>query len=97
MPPALETMPSRRPRGSGCSESSSAVRASSSASAHSMTPDWANNALTPTAGDAADAVCEAPARWPPVERPPTTASSGLRSAKRRANRPNFTALPNDSR
>ena len=37
------------------------------------------------------------ARLPPADRPPTTASSGLRSAKRRANRANLAALPNDSR
>ena len=49
-----------------------------------MTPAWAKRASIPTAGDAAAAVCEAPARWPPDDRPPTTARSGLRSAKRRA-------------
>ena len=69
----------------------------SSAPSQAITPAWANSASTPTAGDAAAAVCEAPARRPPAERPPTTASSGLRSAKRRANRANFRALPNDSR
>ena len=97
MPPAFDTIASRRPCGNGCSASSSAVRARSSASWHAITPACANRASTPTAGVAAAAVWEAPARLPPAERPPTTASSGLRSAKRRANRANLAALPKDSR
>ncbi len=60
-------------------------------------PAWAKSASTRTAGVAAAAVWEAPARWPLPERPPTTASSGLRSLKRRAMRANFAEFPKDSR
>ena len=97
MPPALQTMPRRRPGGSGCSESSSAVWASSSASAHSMTPDWANSALTPTAGDAAAAVCEAPARLAAGGPAAHDGQQRLALGEAAANRANFAALPNDSR
>ena len=68
-----------------------------SALRQAMTPACAKSASIPTAGEAAAAVCEAPARWPPDDLPPTTARSGLRSAKRRASLANFGALPNDSR
>ena len=54
------------------------MRARSSASRHAMTPACAKSASTPTPGVAAAAVWEAPARLPPADRPPTTASSGLR-------------------
>ena len=73
------------------------MRARSSASRQPITPACAKSASTPTPGVAAAAVCEAPARLPPADRPPTTAISGLRLAKRRANRANFAELPNDSR
>ena len=75
----------RRPgtRGQGCWTSSAAVSVSSVALRQPITPDWAKSASTPTE--------VLPAR------PPTTASSGLRSANRRAVRANFMALPNDSR
>src|SRR5688572_3290163 len=55
----------------------------SSAPSQAITPAWANSASTPTDGDAAAAVCDAPARRPPAERPPTTASNGFRSAEPR--------------
>ncbi len=97
IPPALLTMPSREPRVSGSRVSSRAVSARSSAPSQGMTPAWAKRAATPTAGVAAAAVCEAPARRPPSESPPTTAINGFRSAKRRAMRANLRALPNDSR
>ena len=73
------------------------MRAISSALEQAITPAWSKSASMPTAGVAAAAVWEAPPRCPLAERPPTTASSGLRSAKRRAIRANFGALPNDSR
>ncbi len=97
MPPALLSTPTRGPAGRGWPTSSRAVSARSSAPAQATTPAWANSASTPTDGDAAAAVCDAPARRPPADRPPTTASRGLRSANRRAKRANFGALPNDSR
>ncbi len=96
-PPALPTMPSRGPAGSGWVVSRRAVSARSVRDAQAITPDWAKSASTPTLGAAAAAVCEAPARRPLLERPPTIASRGLRSANRRATRANFVALPNDSR
>ena len=90
-------MATRGPAGRPCSAISRAVSAISSALRHPITPAWAKSASTPTPGVVAAAVCEAPARRPPADRPPTTASSGLRSAKRRATRANFAALPKDSR
>ena len=97
-PPALPIIASRRPAGS---DRWSRIRAGVDQLGHARrrptTPDWANSASTATVGAAAAAVCDAPARRPPSDRPPTTASSGLRSLIRRATRANFRALPNDSR
>ena len=83
IPPALLSTPIRNPPGSGCWVSTAAVSAMSAPPRHGITPACANRAETPT--------------LPPTDRPATTASSGLRSANRRAVRANFSALPNDSR
>ena len=96
-PPALPMMAIRSPPGSGWSV---IIRAASSSSprwsARTM-PAWAHRVSTARSGDAAAAVCEAPARFPATERPLTTASTGLRRARARAMRAKRRGLPNDSR
>ena len=97
-PPALLTMATRRPAGSGCSARSSAVRPIASALRARDDPGLAEERVDPHGRVWRPRRCaRRPPRWPPADRPPTTASSGLRSAKRRAIRANFGALPNDSR
>ena len=84
IPPALLSTPIRNPPGKGCWVSTAAVSAMSAAPRH------ADDAGLREQGRDADTAADG-------HRPATTASSGLRSANRRAVRANFSALPNDSR
>ena len=94
-PPALDTIATRLPAGSGWQASSAAVSTSSPRLLVAMTPAWSNMASWLISGVAAAAACEA-ARWPAGDRPPTIVSTGIRCATRRAVPPNLRGLPKDS-
>ena len=63
-PPAFVRTATRRPRGSGCVESSTAASMSSSSVSASITPAWRNSASTAVVEPASAAVCEPAARCP---------------------------------
>ena len=92
----LETIATRLPAGSGWQASSATASMSSPRLAVVMMPAWPNSASWVTRGVAAAAVCEAAARWPAADRPPTTVSTGIRCPTRRAVRANLRGLPKDS-
>ena len=96
-PPAFVTSATRRPRGTGCAESSVATSISSSSVRARITPAWRKSASTATSEPASAAVCEPAARLPARVLPPFSARIGLRRASRRAMRENARGLPNDSR
>jgi len=97
-PPALVTIPTRRPVGTGWLTSREATSKSSARVSVRITPAWWNRASTVTSEAASRApVCEEVALAPAAERPLLTASTGLVLATRRAMRANFRGLPNDSR
>ena len=97
-PPALVTIPTRRPAGMGWLASSEATSNSSARLSVRITPAWSNRASTVTSEAASRApVWEEVALAPAAERPLLTASTGLVLATRRAMRANLRGLPNDSR
>jgi hypothetical protein len=97
-PPALVTIPTRRPLGAGWLASRAATSNSSARVSVRITPAWRNSASTVTSEAASSApVWEELARTPAAERPLLTASTGLARATRRAIRANLRGLPNDSR
>ncbi len=96
-PPAFVSTATRRPRGNGWRESSTATSASSSSESARITPACWNSASTAVVEPASAAVCEPAARWPAVVRPPFIARIGFFRATRRATRANLRGLPNDSR
>ena len=61
-----------------------------------MAPACSNSAFWVTSGIPADALCEAAARWPAGDRPPTMVSTGISCPTRRAIMPNLRGLPKDS-
>src|ERR1700722_16928180 len=89
-------MPIRLPRGSGCEPSRAAASTSSPRLVVVITPAWANSASWVISGVAVAAVCEAAARWPAADRPPSTVSTGNLRPTRRAVLANRRGLPNDS-
>jgi hypothetical protein len=97
-PPALVTIPTRRPAGTGWLASSEATANSSPKLSVRITPACWNRASTVTSEAASSApVCDDVALAPAAERPLLTASTGLVLATRRAMRANLRGLPNDSR
>jgi hypothetical protein len=97
-PPALVTMATRRPAGTGCLERKAATSNISASVSVRMTPVWRKSASTVTSEAASSApVCEAVPRSPAADRPLLTATSGLVREKRRATRANLRGFPNDSR
>ena len=96
-PPALVTIATRRPAGSGCASRHAATSNISSIVSARITPDCWNSALTATSLAASAAVWLPAARDPARVRPAFTATIGLVRAIRRAMRPNRRGLPNDSR
>ena len=62
-----------------------------------MMPACSNRACRVISGAATAAVCEAAARWPGVDRPAWTVSTGMCALTRRAVRANLRGLPSDSR
>ena len=97
-PPALVTIATRRPAGTGWLANSEATSNSSARVSVRITPAWWNRASTVTSEAASSApVWEELARAPATERPLLTASTGLVLATRRAIRANLRGLPNDSR
>jgi len=83
--------------GSGCLERNAAASTSSAGVFARMTPAGRKSASTAASEPASAAVCDWVARAPAPVRPPLRARIGLRRATRRARRPNFHGLPNDSR
>ena len=96
-PPALATMATLRPAGTGWLASRTAVSRSSPRLAVAMMPACSNRAWRVISGAAAAAVCEAAARWPGADLPACTVSTGMCALTRRAVRANLRGLPSDSR
>jgi hypothetical protein len=96
-PPALDTMATRPPLGTGWVANRAAVSSSSPMSRVATMPACSNSASRVTIGVAADAVCEAAARCPAAERPACTVRTGMLAPACRAVRLNLRGLPNDSR
>ena len=96
-PPALVTMATRRPAGSGCASRQAAMSNISSIVSARMTPAWWKSASTATSLAASAAVWLPAARDPPRVRPAFTATIGLVRPMRRASRANRRGFPNDSR
>ncbi len=97
-PPALVTIATRSPLGTGCLVSSAATLKSSWSVSVRITPAWSNNASTVTSeADSSAPVCDEVARAPAADRPLLTARIGFLRAIRGASRENLRGLPNDSR
>ncbi len=96
-PPALVTIPTRRPRGSGWLPRASARSNISSSVSAWTTPVWRNSASVAAGPAASAAVCDPAARPPAAVRPLLSTTTGFRRPTRRAIRANRRGLPNDSR
>ena len=97
-PPALVTMPTRLPPGSGWSASSEETSNSSERVSVRITPACSKSASTVTSeAESIAPVWELLARPPAAERPLLTATIGLRGPIRRARREKLRGLPKDSR
>ena len=96
-PPALVTIATRPPLGTGCCASSEATSNSSSSVFVRITPACSNRASTTASLDASAPVCEDAARAPAADRPDLTATIGLIRATRRAIWLNLRGLPKLSR
>ena len=96
-PPALVRIATRRPRGSGCVESSAAASISSSSVSARNTPAWWKSASTAFSDPASAAVCDPAARAPALDVPLFIARIGFLRATRLAIRPKRRGFPNDSR
>ena len=96
-PPALVTIATRPPRGTGWCARSAATSKSSSSVPVRMTPAWRKRASTTVSLSASAPVWEDAARAPARERPALTATIGLRRATRRAMREKSPGLPKLSR
>ncbi len=96
-PPALVTIPTRCPPGSGWVESSEATSSSSDSVSARITPHCSKRASTVRSDAASSApVCELAARAPTAERPLLTTTTGLLFPTRLATRANRPGLLNDS-
>ena len=96
-PPALVTIPTRRPAGSGWVESSEATSSSSERVSARITPHCSKRASTVRSDAARRApVCELAARAPTAERPLLTTTTGFCLPTRLATRANRRGLLNDS-
>src|SRR5215472_5940112 len=96
-PPALDTIATRRPAGSGCAARNAAASTSSPRLCVAMMPAWPNSASCVTRRGPDAAVCDSAARRPAADRPPTTVSTGILWPTRRAVRANPRGFPYDSR
>ncbi len=97
-PPALVTIATRVPAGTGWAASRAPTSNSSCIVSVRITPAWPKSASTVTSeADSSAPVCEALARAPAGERPLLTATIGLALLTLRAIRAKRRGLPNDSR
>jgi len=96
-PPALVTMPTRAPCGSGWFASTIATSNSSSIVSVRITPDWWQSASTALSAPASEPVWLDAARAPALVRPLFTAAIGFVRPTRRAICVNRRGFPNDSR
>ena len=96
-PPALVTMATRGPVGSGWACNRAAASRSSPTERVAVMPAWVNSAPRVMVRVAAAAVCEAAARRPASVRPASTVNTGIRRVTRRAVREKARGLPKDSR
>ena len=96
-PPALVTIPTRLPSGSGWVASREATSSSSDRVSVRITPTWSKRASTVRSEAAIRApVCELVARRPAAERPLFTATMGISRPTRRAIREKRRGSLNDS-
>ena len=96
-PPAFVRIATRRPRGSGCVESSAAASISSSSVPCAKHAGLVEERLDGLSEPASAAVCEPAARAPAVDVPLFIARIGFLRATRLAIWPKRRGLPNDSR
>ncbi len=96
-PPALVTIATRSPAGSGQRSRARAVSNSSSIVSARSTPHWSRKAVTVTSAPASAPVCEEAARAPSSVRPDLTIRIGFFRPIRLAISVKRRGLPNDSR